>query len=376
MEFRAGILHSAETLLDLPRAPAICFPRRDWNLLSCHVIVRRVNPLVSVIIVNYNGQEFLGPSLQSVLAQTYRPIELIVVDNASRDGSVAFVREKFPDVLVLESSVNLGFAGGNNLGWSRASGELVALLNSDAVADPRWLETLVTTLLSEDLALACSLVLTEGVPAQHYARNGTLNFIGYNIMEAFTDLSMVFYGSAAALLVRRDAVDTPFPEEYFLYQEDVYLSWLLRLKRQRIAMVQASVVRHLGSASTEKQPSSLVTFYQERNRLLNCLAFYEPETLVRLVPYFVLDAVTKTVLSLASRRKSVTGIVRAYLWIAAHPRQVLALRSRVQRKRETADNDILRLMSHRVVNGHSLPARWVNSLSRGYAALVGLKHHG
>lgn len=334
-----------------------------------------VNPLVSVIIVNYNGRELLGASLQSVLRQTYRPIEVIVVDNASSDGSAALVRGQFPDVLLVESPVNRGFAGGNNLGWSRSGGELVAFLNNDAVADPRWLETLVGTLQRENLTLACSLVLTEGVPAEYYARNGTLNFIGYNVMEVFTDLSMVFYASAAALLVRRDAVEAPFPEEYFLYQEDVYLSWLVRLKRGRIAMVQKSVVRHRGSASTRRQPSSLVTFYQERNRVLNCLIFFAPGTLLRLMPYLLLDAVFKTALSLVSRRKSLRGILGSYLWILSHPRHILTLRAGVQRQRMVSDGEVLSLLSDRVVNGSSLPARLLNGLSRGYATLVGLQHY-
>ena len=333
-------------------------------------------PLVSVIIVNYNGCEYLGPCLQSVTEQSYSPVQIILVDNASTDDSVPYVRATFPDVQIIENAVNRGFAGGNNAGWAVAQGEYVALLNNDAVADPRWLETLVEALRARNLPLVCSLVITKGVPDEYYQCNGTLNFIGYNIMSVFSDRSMIFYASGAAMLLRRDAVDILFPEDYFLYHEDVYLSWKLRLRGENLAMVQSSIVRHRGSATTARQPSARVTFYQERNRLLTCLLFFEIWTLLRLIPYFVTDAVVKTALSLTGQGKSFVGILRAYFWILAHPLRVWTMRREAQEGRRVPDRTILSLMSARLANGTSAFVRVLNALSRGYATLVGLQHHG
>src|SRR5262252_1977513 len=94
---------------------------------------------LSVIIVNHNGKAFLAELFDSLLQQTAPADEVIMVDNASTDGSAAYVRREYPWVSVVESPTNVGFAKGNNLGVEVAGGEYIALLNSDAVADERWL---------------------------------------------------------------------------------------------------------------------------------------------------------------------------------------------------------------------------------------------
>src|SRR5258708_24602708 len=96
-------------------------------------------PLVSVIVVNYNGPHLLGRCLDSLRNQTYPSVELIVVDNLSVDGSVDFLRETYPEVRVIVQKHNLGFAGGCNVGIAVSRGDLVATLNNDAEADPQWL---------------------------------------------------------------------------------------------------------------------------------------------------------------------------------------------------------------------------------------------
>lgn len=106
-------------------------------------MMKRLSPNVSVVTVNYNGKAFLRELIASLLRQTYLPAEIIVVDNASHDGSVEFLRETFPSVKVLRSEANLGFAGGNNLGVSAATSPLVALINNDTVVSDTWLEGLV-----------------------------------------------------------------------------------------------------------------------------------------------------------------------------------------------------------------------------------------
>ena len=101
-------------------------------------------PLVSVVIPNHNGRGVLARCLDSLRAQAFHDFEVIVVDNGSSDGSVAMVEEDYPEVTLVRSPVNLGFGAANNLGFERARGEYYALLNNDAVADPGWLEQLVS----------------------------------------------------------------------------------------------------------------------------------------------------------------------------------------------------------------------------------------
>lgn len=103
------------------------------------------HPTVSVVSVNYNGRRYLRPFLESVLALDYPSAcyRVVIVDNASTDGSVEFLREQFPQVCLLESPGNLGFAGGCNLGIRATASDYVALANNDTVVEPAWLRALV-----------------------------------------------------------------------------------------------------------------------------------------------------------------------------------------------------------------------------------------
>lgn len=111
-----------------------------WNGL-----LGRVIPKVSVVTVNFNGKVFLSGLIESLMRQTLLPAEIIVVDNASSDGSVEFLGAAYPSVKVVRSDVNLGFAGGNNLGVKASSSPLVALINNDTLVSDTWLECLVST---------------------------------------------------------------------------------------------------------------------------------------------------------------------------------------------------------------------------------------
>ncbi len=332
--------------------------------------------LVSVIIVNYNGARVITECLESVYAQPYRPLEVIVVDNASQDDSVAGIRMQFSDVCLIQNERNLGFARGNNQGVARARGEYIVLLNNDTVVEEEWLTGLLEHLKIPDIAAVTSRVITENVPPGFYEMNGTINYLGYNIMREFTDLSQVFFAGGASLMFRKSEVGLPFPDEYFLYHEDVFLSWRLRLLGRTVAMAQKSIVYHKGSATTRRQTSRLVTYYQERNRLLNGLLLYETRTLVRLVPYVLLDAVAKSLLSLTTGRKSFAGILEGYWWIVSHPGWIRQERKKVQDQRRVPDREVMRLMSSKVLDGESVPARILNGFSKAYARIVGLAFHG
>ena len=332
-------------------------------------------PLVSIVIVNYNGAEFLGECLRSVFEQAYNPVEVIVVDNGSSDSSKEIVRCTYPKARLIHNSSNLGFAQANNQGVEAADGEIVVLLNNDSTVEREWLTALVAALARPGVAVVTSRVITEGVPPALYLMNGTLNFLGYNIMRVFADLSQVFFAGGASLVFRKGLVGIPFPGEYFLYQEDVYLSWRMRLLGYDVRMEQGSIVHHRGSASTRREAQPLVTFYQERNRLLNCLVMYERKTLLLLLPYLVGDLLATLAASLLAGRKSFLGIVRSYAWIIRNHAWVRGERRKIQSARTVPDREVMRLMSSRLVDADNLFARTCNAMSLGYARLAGLSYH-
>jgi len=132
-------------------------PQSEPAVTSCDV-------RVTVIVLNWNGRCFLESCLLSLQRQALSAVEVLIVDNGSTDGSVEFVRQRFPEVRVIPLETNLGFAGGNNQGIRQACGHYVALLNNDTEADPRWLEELMKALESHPEVGFCA---SQMVTAMH-----------------------------------------------------------------------------------------------------------------------------------------------------------------------------------------------------------------
>jgi len=119
------------------------------------------NKFVSIIIVNYNGKDFLEEALSSIFEINYPKnlYEVIVVDNDSQDDSVDYIKKHFPKVILIESTKNLGFAGGNNLAIKKAKGDYFAFINSDTKVDKNWLKYLVSSLQEKNVGVASSKLL-------------------------------------------------------------------------------------------------------------------------------------------------------------------------------------------------------------------------
>ena len=127
-----------------------------------------MSPKVSVIVLAWNGEKYLDACLSAVLSQDYEPREVIVVDNASSDGSVGIVQCYEPQVRLIQNDYNLGFAGGNNVGLKSANGEIVVLLNQDTVVQPGWLRALVDTLEDSSIGIVgCKILYPDGQNLQH-----------------------------------------------------------------------------------------------------------------------------------------------------------------------------------------------------------------
>ncbi len=232
---------------------------------------------VTVIVVTWQGRDLLPGCLDSLRRQTCAH-RLLVVDNASTDGTAALLAGDYPEAEVLALPRNTGFAGGVQAGLARVDTPYVALLNNDAQAEPGWLEALVKT-LDDDSTLAAvtsRMLLVEPAGVINNAGVGIkADGYGYDLGLGEADGPdfdqprevFGFSGGAAALRteVARDLGG--FAERFFLYYEDTDLSWRLRLAGHRIDYQPAAIVRHQHSASAD-QSSVGFAFHNERNRLL------------------------------------------------------------------------------------------------------------
>ncbi|NOT12355.1 MAG: glycosyltransferase family 2 protein [Methylococcaceae bacterium] len=234
---------------------------------------------VTLVIVNWNGEQFLERCLSALMAQTVKPHEIILVDNASSDGSVEIVL-RFPAVKLMRLDQNTGFARGNNLAIEAASltSEWIALLNPDAFAEPSWLQALLEAADSNpEFDVFGSKLLNAAHPAlldgtgDIYHVSGLVWRRGHGspVPASAESACEVFSPCAAAALYRRSVLCEigGFDEDYFCYVEDVDLGYRLRLLGYRCLYVPKSVAHHVGSGTTGGQHSDFALYHGHRNLL-------------------------------------------------------------------------------------------------------------
>jgi GT2 family glycosyltransferase len=330
--------------------------------------------------LNYNGKKYLKDCLQSVLSQSFTDFEIIFVDNGSADGSLDFVKQNFNDTRLrfFSTEKNIGFAGGNNFGLQYAKGEYIVLLNNDTVVDSDWLKVLYETIeKDENIGAVQSLVITEGIPEKYYEINGTLSLFGHNIMEVFpigeNGIGNIFQVTGCSLITRKKTIEDIgglFPNEYYMYAEDSYFSFKLKFAGYNILHNSNSIVHHKGSATTKKFRNSFVTFYQERNRILNFLLFFSSSFLLKYFPLLVFNFGIKLIYSVLMRKYSFLGILRAYLWFIKNIKWIKLQRKEITKYKKVKEEKIMKLLSCKMSNGNNLSDKMLNKISLLYCKIT------
>lgn len=220
---------------------------------------------VSIIIVNWNGKRYLNECLASAFNQTYLNYNVILVDNGSNDGSIEFVKEKYPEVKIIKLDKNYGFAKGSNIGMKEALKDkdvkYIALLNNDTKVDKIWLSELVKVAENEEKIGICTSKilrmdkLTIDSTGQ-VLRLGMLVDRGHNKIDRgqYDDKSDIFSACAAACLYKREMLGEIglFDESFFAYYEDAELSWRAYKNGWKARYVPTSIVYHKGGGTSKK----------------------------------------------------------------------------------------------------------------------------
>lgn len=363
---------------------------------------------VAVLVVAYNGRHDLIDCLSSVLAadRTGLTMHVVVVDNGSTDGSADAVRARFPEVQVIVSETNRGFAGGNNFGWQSIVGEwtrlhVLALLNQDTLVDRQWLLPLVACLRDNPQVGAVQpKILLEGdeskkATRQHIAHasadslsqsardapqrintaGNRSHFLGFGYMTGYgevdqgqyDDEAAIDFASGAALALRADLIRKSglFDDDYGLYLEDAELGWRLRLMGFESRRIPASVVWH---KYTWHAPFTHYTSL-ELNRWRLLMTYYRRRTLLLLSPAILAMEVGQFIFAithgLLRQRLTVWAtLARPSFWASVRKR-----RASIQECRQVTDRDLTRSFSGSIEFGplKSRLFRWIgNPLMAGY----------
>jgi len=239
--------------------------------------------LVSVIIVNWNGRQYLERCLNSIFSQTYKNIEVIVIDNNSTDDSVEFIKKQFPKVRLIRNNKNYGYTKANNIGIKISNGKYVAIINNDTEAEPDWIENLVNVISSDsNIGMCASKILLfdkrnliDSAGMLMYP-DGLAVCRGYlkEDKDSYNKEEEVLLPTACAALYRKDAVIDAgfFDEDYFAYCEDTDLGLRIRMLGYKCIYVPRARIYHYHSGTIKDL--SLKIYLSERNRLFTVIKCY------------------------------------------------------------------------------------------------------
>jgi len=239
-------------------------------------------PLVSIIILNYNGERFLEKCLSSVFRTKYPRFEVVLVDNASTDKSLSLIKKFFAStnkLKIVRNSKNLGFGPANNIGFRHAIGDYIVFLNNDVFVDPEWLAALVEAMENDrTIGLAQSMILNMD--------NQTIQAAGWLIADYFVllhpiganegygnkfpEVLEVSFASGTAMIIRRELVlDIGlFDPKYFWFYDDTYLSFKTWLVGKRVVTASKSKVYHVGGGTSARGTAGFDTFFIRRHHTI------------------------------------------------------------------------------------------------------------
>jgi GT2 family glycosyltransferase len=322
--------------------------------------------LVSIIIVNYNGGEFVLNCVGSVLRSSYPFIEVLIVDNHSTDGSEASIQVNFMDekrVKIIRNSKNSGYSAAINLAAQKASGDYLAILNNDIVPSPDWLSRPLE-LMERDQSIGALQPLlffydspTVVNDAGHFIDKFGIVFSRDSNSMGDASVSKedeIFGAAGAAIIVRRSVFEDlgGFDSDFFMLFEETDFCWRVWLSGYRVLLVPSSVVYHKARASYRLDLD--VSYLFNRNRLCSMLKNYEGRDVIRFVPAnLMVIIVTGFFFLFKSDSRVLLENTKAILWNLANLRSTLQKRNRFHHLRRTPQE---RLSEIGVVRQANVPA--------------------
>ena len=302
-------------------------------------------PLVSIVILNWNGRPFLQQFLSSVQAGTWPNKEIVVIDNASTDDSIQFLQESFPSVKIIRHAANFGYAKGYNEGLKQLQADYFVLLNSDVEVIPGWIEPVIQLMESDKQIAICQPKLLQFAHREYFeyagAAGGWLDHLGYPFARGrvfdvcekdegqYDRAGPIFWASGAAMFVKASVYNElgGLDEYFFAHQEEIDLCWRAQLAGYKVYACPASVVYHVGGGTLPKGNAQKVYLNFRNNLVMMAKNMRTWEAVWKISLRFVLDAISAVKSLLSGEGTYFTAVVRAHVrfcgWLLAERKKSL-----------------------------------------------------
>ncbi len=296
---------------------------------------------VATVILNYNGRHYLERFLPYFRSSRFANEKIYVVDNASTDGSVRWLKKTYPEIGCVALDKNSGYAGGYNQALATIEAKYFAIVNSDIEITPQWLDPIVT-MMEKDPGIAAvqPKVLSESRKG-HFeyggASGGLMDSLGYPFCRGrvlqtverdtgqYDDTFPIFWASGAAFVIRSDVFREVegFDTDYFAHQEEIDLAWRLLLKNHKIFCCPESVVYHVGGG-TLSYGSPQKVYLNFRNNLITLFKYLPKTDLIPIVSLrWALDGLAGMRFVVKGQFSNAFAIIRAHFYIYGHVRSII-----------------------------------------------------
>lgn len=318
--------------------------------------------LISIIIVNWNGRKHLVKCFPSLAAQNYKNIETILVDNASNDGSIEYVKKYFPKAKIIVNKTNLGFAQANNIGYKASRGQYILFLNNDTRVHKNFLTELVRVIDSEKkIGCVQSKILLMDKPKYYdsigsfFTPTGFLYHYGaYKKDSAFYNKVINLYSArGACMMFKREVLEKVkvkseiFDSKYFAYFEETDLCHRVLLAGYEILYVPSSVIYHKLGGTSVRLDSSFVQYHSYKNRINSYIKNLGNENLIKTIPIHLFLCVVVSLLYLIRGYVKIFFVIqKAIAWNVGNIGQSIKKRKYIQERiREIEDDAFLPKLS-------------------------------
>lgn len=317
---------------------------------------QKLKPLVSIIIVNWNGLVDLKACLASLKVIAYPNYEIIIVDNGSTDGSQKYVRDQktgIKNLTLIENKKNLGYAAGNNIGYKKAKGSFLLLLNNDTVIESDFLSVLVQRIIEDQtiggiqprILQYPNKKLIDSV-GSYFIKTGFLYHYGHNKHDQrkYDQEGVIFTMKGACMLLRKSVIDAVglFDPSYFAYFEETDLCMRIWLSGHRILYYPKAIIYHKGGETFKKLQLSFVLFHSYKNRMYTYAKNFELQTAIVIMPLHSSMCLLVTITYIVTGKfDSAYAIFKAFWWVTMHIATIVEERKKIAALRKIKDKDYL-----------------------------------